>query len=122
MKKSTFLIIISALSLITAVIAVFNFNARKSPSYKNLDNFAKCLTEKNIVMYGADWCLYCQSEKKDFGDSFKYILYIECPKNPELCLQKGVENYPTWILASGEKLVGRQGPEKLSAVTGCNLK
>ncbi len=72
-------------------------------------------------MYGADWCSHCQNEKKAFGDSFKTISYVECPKDPKTCLDASVENYPTWILGDGKKLVGEQGLEKLSETSGCKL-
>lgn len=86
-----------------------------------LDGFAKCLAEKNITMYGADWCPHCQNEKKAFGDSFRFVPYIECPDNPQKCLAEGVKGYPTWILPDGRKLEGEQGLENLSRESGCSL-
>ena len=85
------------------------------------DAFAKCLAEKNVVMYGADGCSHCQNEKKAFGSSFQYVPYVECPDNPQLCLEKGIEGYPTWMFADGRKLEGEQGLEKLSIESGCAL-
>lgn len=85
------------------------------------DDFAGCLAEKKVTMYGADWCSHCQNEKLAFGDSFRLVPYVECPQNIKACLDKGVEGYPTWILADGKKLVGEQGLEKLSEVSGCPL-
>ncbi len=72
-------------------------------------------------MYGAEWCAHCQNEKKAFGDSFKYVPYVECPDNPQKCLEKGIEGYPTWILPDGKKLIGEQGLLKLSQESGCLL-
>jgi hypothetical protein len=67
------------------------------PLTADKDSFAKCLTEKNFVMYGAEWCENCKIQKDAFGDSFKYIKYVECPENTKLCLDKGIKGYPTWI-------------------------
>ena len=87
-----------------------------------LDSFARCLTEKNIVMYGADWCPHCQNEKKAFGEAFQFISYVECPQDPKKCLDAGVNGYPTWIFSDGRKLEGEQGVEKLSRESGCLLE
>lgn len=83
------------------------------------DTFAKCLTAKGAIMYGANWCSHCQNEKKAFGESFKFINYVECPQNPKQCLDAGVNGYPTWIFSNGKKLVGEQGLKKLSQASGC---
>ena len=94
--------------LVSLLIFVISSTTGKPGLY---DTFAKCLTEKSVVMYGAYWCPHCANQKKLFGSSFKYIAYVECDaggKNPqpELCLQKGVESYPMWeingVLQSGE--------------------
>lgn len=67
-----------------------------SPS--RLANFAKYLTEKGVVMYGAYWCSHCQNQKKVFGDAFQYITYVECTQEPKRCLAAGVKGYPTWTI------------------------
>lgn len=100
-----------------------------------LDSFAKCLSEKGAVMYGANWCPHCQNEKKRFGSSFKFIPYVECPDEPQKCLAAGIEGYPTWIFSAspamsadrqadgpdGKKFEGEQGLEKLSEISNCPL-
>jgi thiol-disulfide isomerase/thioredoxin len=68
------------------------------PLTPDKDTFAKCLTSKGLTMFGAEWCPHCLEEKALFGDSFKYINYVECPQNTDLCLAKGIQSYPTWIL------------------------
>ena len=90
-------------------------------SFIKYDTFAKCLASKNLTMYGTVWCSHCKAEKARFGDSFKYVPYVECTENPNLCLEKGVEGYPTWIDENGLKYVGEQGLEKLSQISGCEL-
>lgn len=118
---SKFKIIFAFLILIfTFLILIFN-RLEKGKTSKVDGVFTKCLADKGIVMYGADWCPHCQNEKKAFGDSFQFVSYVECPKDPNRCLSAGIAGYPTWILPDGKKLVGEQGPKKLSEASGCPL-
>lgn len=86
-----------------------------------LDPFAQCLADAKVTMYGADWCPHCQNEKKAFGDSFRFVPYVECPDDPQRCLKEGIEGYPTWVFPDGRKLVGEQGLKILSKESGCSL-
>ncbi len=107
---------------------------------KDLDEFAKCLTENEVTMYGTYWCSHCSSTKKKFGHSFQHINYIECdPKckpdkegkiiiacqgkegKPELCLQKDIKGYPTWENKEGERIFGEINFEQLAEFGGCKL-
>ncbi|RJQ13464.1 hypothetical protein C4553_03730 [Candidatus Parcubacteria bacterium] len=106
--------------VIIAIIGLY-FLFKTPPVKGTLDGFAQCLKEKNVTMYGAKWCPHCQNEKRLFGNSFKFVPYVECPAQPQLCIQKGIEGYPTWILQDGRKLVGEQGLKKLSQESGCEL-
>ncbi|TSC85463.1 MAG: thioredoxin [Microgenomates group bacterium Gr01-1014_16] len=99
--------------------AVFLTRPPSAPSAQ-LDQFAKCLADKGITMYGADWCPHCQNQKKLFGSSFQYVPYVECPNVPKLCVDKGVNGYPTWILGD-TKLEGEQSLAKLSEISSCPL-
>lgn len=117
-KKILFIIGLIILAIILIVLYLY-----KPPLVANskFDDFAKCLASKNITMYGAAWCSHCQNEKKAFGDSFKYVPYIECPDEPQKCLNEGVTGYPTWVFPDGRKLIGEQGLEKLSQEGGCSF-
>ena len=75
------------------------------PLTADKDAFAKCLTAKGLTMYGAEWCPHCKDQKALFGDSFKYVNYVECPQNTNLCLAKGIQGYPTWIVESATSSV-----------------
>ena len=86
-----------------------------------LDIFAKCITSKNVTMYGAVWCSHCLNEKKAFGEAFKFIQYVECPDNIKLCTDKGINGYPTWVDGFGKKYEGEQGLAGLAKITGCEL-
>lgn len=70
-------------------------------------------------MYGAYWCSHCQAQKKLLGDS-QYIPYVECTVEIKKCQDLGVNSYPTWIDANGQRYEGEQSIEKLSQITGCN--
>jgi len=115
-------LVLSVLAVISVLFAGAIFITRQPPAApSNLDAFAKCLAQKGITMYGAAWCPHCQSQKKLFGNAFQYVPYVECPNTPKLCLEKGVDGYPTWITADGTKLIGEQSLEQLSKTTSCSL-
>ncbi len=84
------------------------------------DEFAQCLTEKGVTMYGTEWCSHCQNQKELFGNSFKYIDYVDCDYNKEECLANGVRGYPTWKI-NGENYPGEKSMYKLASLSGCSL-
>jgi len=83
-----------------------------------MDSFAQCIADSGAVMYGTSWCSYCQSQKKDFGKSFKNLNFVDCDRNFEQCTLAGVKNYPTWII-DGEIYTGKQSFSNLGRLTGC---
>lgn len=91
-----------------------------------LDDFAKCLKDKEAVFYGAFWCGHCQNQKTMFGKSKKYLPYVEC-STPDsrgqlaVCAEKKVETYPTWEFADGSRETGEVPLEMLAEKTGCVL-
>ena len=103
------------------LIWVLAFSLREKTTYANLDEFAKCLGEKEVVMYGAEWCSHCTAQKKMFGESFEYISYVECSEELKVCSEKEIQGVPTWEFQNGEKLIGEQTIEKLSQKSGCPL-
>jgi len=119
-NKNIFFLIIGLLILGT-IITIISRPAESNISSTKYDTFAKCLALKNLTMYGTVWCSHCKAEKARFGDSFKYVPYVECTENPNLCLEKGVESYPTWLDENGGKYIGEQGLEKLSQISSCEL-
>ncbi len=102
--------ILGVIILATAAYSVYSIN--KPGAY---DGFAKCLSGKGAVMYGAmDWCKYTQAQKGMFGKSFRYINYYEYQDLP------GIKKTPTWVI-NGAWHENVQSFEKLSALTGCSL-
>ena len=112
------------LVLILVLIAYgFVLNEQRPGKY---DDFATCLTENDVKMFGAYWCPHCQDQKNLFGRSFKNVNYIECSLpnqggQNELCNDEGIQSYPTWEFSDGERQVGVVSLEQLSAITGCSL-
>ncbi len=93
---------------------------------KKMDTFAKCLTEKKAVMYGASTCSHCADQKEMFGPSFQYVTYVECMvpgsrAETEQCKSLGIKHTPTWIFGDGSRLEGAIPLDKLSQQTGCKL-
>lgn len=118
-QKNIFFLIIGLLILGTIATVLIRSN-KQVPSGK-YDTFAQCLASKKLTMYGAVWCSHCRTEKARFGDSFKYVPYVECTEKSDECIAKGIEGYPTWIDEKGQKYQGEQGLEKLSEISSCPL-
>jgi hypothetical protein len=121
MKKSTIIFIV----LLIAVISFFVWKTKVSNAPGPLDDFAKCLTEKGVKMYGAYWCPHCQNQKKMFGNSWQYVNDIECSLpnkagQTKECADEGITGYPTWDI-SGERIPGELSLKTLSEKTGCVL-
>ncbi len=83
-----------------------------------LDEFAKCLTENNVKMYGSTYCGYCKKQKDLFGESFQYITYIECTETPDLC--DNLQGVPAWETAN-QLVYGLQTLDKLEGLSSCKL-
>ena len=120
MKKTEIIsIIIIIIGIFTTIFVVAKKNSNNDSSPNNLTSFAQCLTDKNVTMYGTEWCNHCQREKALFGKAFKYIQYVECPENEKLCLDRGINGYPTWIDGDCKKYGGEQGLRGLAKISGC---
>lgn len=69
---------------------------------------AEWLTQSNVTMYGAWWCPHCADQKKIFGTAFDKVNYIECStpdrKQTQVCKDAGIQAYPTWEFADGERV------------------
>ena len=101
--------------------AFFILNKKFTGPKVNLDVFAQCLADKNITMYGTEWCVYCQKQKKLFGDSFRLVPEVDCGKEPSKCTENKIEATPTWTFSDGHRLIGLQTLEKLSQESSCPL-
>lgn len=96
--------------------------------YRNhkYDSFAKCLAAKQAKMYGLYWCPHCIEQKEKFGQSFRYVPYVECAIKgsrevaPE-CKVAGVKLFPSWQVGMDAPKEGVLSLEALSEKTGCSL-
>lgn len=95
---------------------------------KDIDTFAKCLTDKGAKMYGTFWCPHCAQVKKRFGSSFKYVDYVECDprgdnQQADLCISMGIDKYATFVFPDNPSkenwLVGEPTFEELAAKSSC---
>lgn len=137
MKKINILVYI--MFFISLIFGSFVFAGCSQASDPEIDNFAKCLTEKGSTMYGVFWCPHCAKQKKMFGSSFKLVNYVECDArcirdennklptycngnigNPKLCNQKNVKLYPHWEFIGKTNQEGVMLFEQLAAKTGCS--
>lgn len=119
-KKNSkkYIIIFILIVSIALIAATFYIRAQKPGQY---DEFAKCLNEKQVVIYGNDFCQYTTRELNFFGNSDKYLNYVKCIENKEICDSKGVKITPTWEI-NGKMYEGVQSLEKLSELSGCKLQ
>jgi len=123
--NSTYILI----GLIVVVVAGLVFaRAQSEPQQAattQYDDFAQCLDDSGATFYGAFWCPHCNDQKRMFENSAE-IPYVECStpnrqNQTQICIEKEITGYPTWILADGERLDGVQELETLSEKTGCEL-
>jgi hypothetical protein len=112
--------------IILLIVLLFLAGCGQQYSRESVDEFAKCLTENGVVMYGTFWCPHCANVKKDFGESFRHINYIECDprgddEQAELCIEKDIQEYATFEFSDGSRLVGEPNFEELGGKTGCEI-
>ena len=126
-KKGKGMLVIGILIVVAIIVILFVIGG-SGPSYsrEDIDVFAQCLTEKGAVMYGAFWCPHCADVKKMFGESFRYIEYVECDPRGEneqslLCIEKEIESYATFEFNDDPttRIIGEPTFEELAAASGC---
>lgn len=120
-NKNTLILVGVLVLVLAAIVLIAVFTGGSASPNPALDVFAQCLASKGATMYGAYWCPHCQNEKKAFGDSFKYVSYVECTQETAKCTAAGIRGFPTWIFPDGRRFEGEQGLNKLSQESGCPL-
>jgi hypothetical protein len=117
--------------LIAAGVLLVAFGIYYATYYRKahkLDTFAKCLSQKQLKMYGAYWCPHCAEQHELFDESFEYVPYIECGvpgdrhAETQACLQAGVKQFPTWVFPDGTREARVFPLEELSQKSGCPLQ
>jgi len=123
MKKGVLIFWLIIIILIVVGVGAAFF-AKAAPG--QLDGFAQCIKDKEVIFYGAFWCPHCQNTKAMFGNSAKLLPYVECSTPDgkgqlQACIDKGVESYPTWMRPDGTKITGERTLQELSEFSGCPL-
>jgi len=122
MKIKVRYLIIGTAILFVGITAVAFLN----PAEGKYDEFAKCLSENGVTMYGAYWCPHCNAQKQMFGNSWSQVNYVECSLpnkagQTQVCTESGIKSYPTWEFQDGLRIEGEMPLEKISSLSGCNL-
>ncbi len=118
-------IIIFVIIAVLIVVGMRTIKGGVSASHK-YDDFAQCLKKADATFYGAFWCPHCQNQKKMFGASVSLLPYVECSTpdgndQTQICKDKNITGYPTWIFADGSKLSGEVELKTLAEKTNCTL-
>ena len=122
MNIKNFIILIVVVILVGGIGFWWLYNNQQG----ELDDFAECLKDKGATFYGAFWCPHCQNQKSLFGNSAKYLPYVECStpdgnSQLEICKEQKIQAYPTWQFGDGSKQEGELTLKELSDKTGCPL-
>jgi hypothetical protein len=109
--------------VVLIVLAYLGLHYQSTHKY---DTFAKCLTAHGAKMYGLYWCPHCIEQKKMFGESFRYVDYVECAvkgsrEEAVPCKIAGVKLFPSWQFAPEPPKEGVLSLDALSDKTGCRL-
>ncbi len=91
-----------------------------------LEDFAKCLAEKEIKLYGTAWDGHTYAQKELFGPAKKHLIYIECisEEGGELsqeCHRADIKGFPLWEFPENNTILGKTSLEALSEISGCPL-
>lgn len=128
--KNTISILVVIILLVGGAIYLFNDKTPKEAGV--YDEFAECIYDSGLRMYGSATCSFCAKQRKLFEGSEEFIKEIECdPRNvgneAERCINKKITHTPTWILEDeeGNDLkrfeAGVLSLEELSEESGCTL-
>lgn len=109
-----------AFILVIVILVIAVKISSPEPNSDELVEFAQCLGNTELTMYGTSWCSHCKNQKAAFGDSFQYVNYVDCDKDSDICTAEGIKGYPTWKFG-GQSYPGEQSLAKLGQLTGCSL-
>jgi len=116
-SKSRIMLGLGVLIIIFLSLTIYLY-AQKPGNY---NDFATCLSDKGAIVYGNDYCSFTVQQLGFFGKSKEHLNYIKCIDSGGLCEEKGVQITPTWEI-DGNTYSGVQDFEKLSVITGCEIK
>ncbi len=122
--KKEYLVWVALGAVVLIAIAYFGWKSASTDKFSA--DFAKCLSQKGVRMYGTFWCPHCNAQKEAFGKNWGYVDYVECSapdgrSQLQVCADAGIEGYPTWVFPDGNKLAGEVTAQQLSMASGCAL-
>lgn len=124
-KQSSYYLYGAAVLAVVGLIVFATNNSIGQSAPSPYDDFAQCLTDSGVTMYGAWWCSHCENQKDLFGSAFDNVNYIECSTVArtmnQICSDAGIDGYPTWEFADGARASGEQSLETLAEKSGCVL-
>lgn len=109
--KKNSVIAFAAVLIVSLGVFIFLSNRVNANYY---DDFASCLAERGMVMYGADWCKYTAGQKLMFGKSSDLLDYRDYTETT------GISTTPTWEFKE-QRYPRAQTFERLSEISGCAL-
>lgn len=80
----------------------------------------QCLTDKEVTMFGTEWCIHCQRQKQLFGEDFNNVNYVDCDKDSNTCKENNIRGYPTWKI-NNKYYSGVRELNELSELTSCPI-
>ncbi len=123
-KQTLTSIIVIAVALIAGLIILQQTSNKSAGKPGQYDSLATCIKDSGATFYGAFWCPHCNNQKKIFEGSDKLLPYVEC-SNPsgneqtQVCIDAGIQSYPTWEFADGTRMTGEVSLADLAAKAGC---
>lgn len=88
---------------------------------KKLEEFNKCLSQKGVKIYGANWCGWTQRWVSTLGGSKAVSpIYVECTENENLCNSENIRGYPTTKI-NGKEYSGPRTIEAIGKEVGCPI-
>ncbi len=93
-------------------------------------DFAQCLVDTKATLYSIDYCPHCERQQELFGDKAWKILQpnvIDCGyllgvlngEQAQICNDRKIFSYPSWVFGDGKKVTGYLDFEQLEEYSGC---
>ena len=115
MKKRNLIIILIATILLIAFII---YETIKPETGTKEEKLAKCLAEKESVLYVKIGCPICKSQQEFFGNALEFLNIVDCSIQTEICKEKQIIRVPAWEI-NGEIYYGKKSLEQLAELSGC---
>lgn len=124
--KNNIPLIVTIVLVVAIIGGIIFYSSEKANRPGEYDTFAVCIADSGAKFYGAYWCSHCQNQKALFGNSAKKLPYIECSLpngngQTKVCVDNGIESYPTWVFADGTRQTGELSLSELASSTKCAL-